>query len=179
MANAVLFYERSLKLDPRNSRNQGALAQVRSELPVKITKIPDFILWRFYQGTMNFMSSKAWGLFQLAVFCLILIFLYKWLFVRPFSKAYLNWITLSGLMTLMLLSFVFMNARLQAEKGGLTAVSMEHQEVYQAADERSETIVSIGPGNKVYILDTIGEWLKIQLEDRDIGWIKSKYISTI
>lgn len=179
LANSVLHYEKSLKLDPTNKQNRNALAQVKSELSVKITKIPDFILWRFYSGTMNLMSSKAWSITQIFLFTLLLVFLYKWLFLRPFAKKYMNWALLSSLILLMTLSCIFTYGKLQEEIGGKAAISMEHQSVYKAADERSEAIVAIGPGNKVYILDTIGEWNKIQLEDRDVGWIKSKSLRTI
>jgi len=65
------------------------------------------------------------------------------------------------------------------ELGGDQAISMQSQELYEAADDRSNSIVSIGPGNKVFLLDTIGDWYKVQLRDKDTGWVKKDRVSII
>jgi hypothetical protein len=49
----------------------------------------------------------------------------------------------------------------------------------EASDERSEMIRELSAGNKVRGVDQIGEWVKAELPDRDIGWVNESNIARI
>lgn len=174
LAHSILYYEKALMLDAGNVSYQNALSQVKNELPVKITTIPNFFMWSAYEQTMLSLSSATWSFLQMFIFIGLIYFLYRWMLVRPLSKEYLNWLVLVILIIGLILTSLFAYHKKVREKGGQALISMDHQDLYKAADDRSEVVASIGPGNKLYVLDSIGEWQKVQLADKDIGWVRSE-----
>lgn len=179
LANAILYYEKALKLDPHNDQLQKSLDQIRSELPIQITDIPDFILVRWYRSAYNYLSSTTWSVIQLFAGIVLLYFLYRLLFRNMTTKMIYQWLIIGGLLVIILLTSFFAYHRKQFEIGGHSGVSLKLQEVYEGPDSRSGTVLTIGPGNKVYILDNIGEWYKIQVRDKDTGWILKENIALI
>jgi len=47
------------------------------------------------------------------------------------------------------------------------------------ADERAESIEDISEGVKVNILDTIGDWYKVSLMNKEQGWIHAAQVEII
>lgn len=90
-----------------------------------------------------------------------------------------RWSIISALILAILVCGLLGYFQHATELGGNIGISSNVHNIYQAPDERSGEVVTIGPGNKVYILDTIGDWYKVQLEDKDAGWIKKENIFII
>ena len=179
IANAILYYEKAAKLDPHDHKIHASLNQIRSELPIQITHIPDFILVRWYRNAYNCLSSTMWSIMQVLAGLLLLYFVYRLLFHQIKTRPLYQWITITGLLVTILISGFFAYHRKQFEIGGNSGISMIQQELYEAPDARSGSVVSIGPGNKVFIIDNIGEWYKVQLRDKDTGWILKENIALI
>ena len=179
LGKAILYYEKAIRLEPHNGEFLESIRMIRSELPVQITYIPDFIIVRLYRNAYNLLNSTTWSILQLLLFACLLYFLYIWLFRELKYGPLYQWVIFSLLLLSIVLSSFFAYHRKQYEIGGYAGISMGNQIIYQAPDQRSEEVVSIGPGNKVFILDQIGEWYKVQLRDKDIGWIQKDQISII
>jgi len=179
LANAMLYYEKADRLAPRDLDIADAIKLVRSQIPVQITDIPDFVLWRIYQSTANLMTSTSWSALQLFLSLLLLGATYLFLFRQasiPLSK---RWLTIGILVVGILFTSLMTYQRQSYLSDGSTGVSLDYQDLYEAPDDRSGTVTSIGPGNKVFLIDTIGDWYKVQLRDKDLGWVKRDRISII
>lgn len=179
LANAILYYEKALKLEPRDADVLNAIEQIRSELLVQVSDIPDFILVRAYRSVSNMMSATTWSILQLIMGVLFLYGLYQVLLKDLSLKKVHAWGILASLLALSLVCGLMSYHSQLVERGGDQAISMVDQELYKAADDRSESIVTIGPGNKLFLLDTIGDWYKVQLRDKDTGWVKKEKVSLI
>ncbi len=179
LANAVLYYEKALKLAPLDSYVKTSLAQIRAELPIQVSDIPDFILVRAYRSVSNLMSAATWSIIQLIFGLMFLYGLYQVLLKGVTMKRTYSWTLLGVLLVLSLICGLMSYHSKLVEDGGDQAISMVDQELYKAADERSESVVTIGPGNKVFLLDTIGDWYKVQLRDKDTGWVKKEKVRLI
>jgi len=83
-----------------------------------------------------------------------------------------RWSVTSVLIALVALTSLLAYQRKVYSIGGQAAICMKDQKLYEAPDDRSEELVDLGPGNKVYILDQIGDWYKVQLRDKDVGWVR-------
>ena len=180
LARSMLNYERALKLAPRNKRILESIDLIRSQLPVRITNIPDFILVRWYERIANLMTSTMWSLVQLLSLVTLILLLYFWLFrqrVDPWPPK--RWVVIGFTLVFSLFLILITAEKRDIENNLSYAISMNDQVLFQAPDERSEEVVSIGPGNKVYILDQIKEWYKVQLADKDIGWCKKENLEII
>ena len=177
LAKSILFYEKALHLAPRDKKLKEAITHVRSELPVQITVIPDFILLRLWRSLASYLTANSWIILQTFLSISLLAVLYLWMF-RMRTKGWGNrrWITISSLALMILLTGLLGYYRYGMELGGDIGISNDVHRIYNAPDERSGEVVTIGPGNKVFIIDTIGDWYKVQLEDKDEGWIRKENI---
>lgn len=180
LANSILNYERALKLYPRNQEVKEAIKMVRTRLPNQVTEIPDFVLLRMYRSLVSIMSSSSWAILQIAILAGTVIFLFYILF----RKNGVRWtpaksVILSILVLMVLLSGLFGYHKGQYEQSGWSAINMKFQSLYEAPDERSNPVTDIGPGNKLYILDSLGTWYKVQLTDKDVGWLKIQTVDLI
>ena len=52
-------------------------------------------------------------------------------------------------------------------------------ELKEGPDLRSETKLTLQPGEKVLIIDSIGEWNKVSLSNKQLGWIADSGITKI
>lgn len=179
LANAILYYEKALKLEPRDKDVLNSIAQIRAGLSVQVSDIPDFILLRAYRWVSNLMSATTWSILQLIMGGLFLCGLYIVLLKDLSIKKAYSWSLLAGLLAFSLVCGLMSYHSQLVERGGDQAISMEDQELYKAADDRSESVVTIGPGNKLFLLDVIGDWYKVQLRDKDTGWVKKEKVSLI
>ena len=179
IGESILFFEKAKLYRPHNETLDDMLALANEEVKFSITKIPDFILLERYRALASSLSSNTWAIFQivfLLFFCLSLYFILfrgwtgKWLSrVLPFILLFLSILCLTN-------SQFVHNSIIDSQ----SAIVMEVEAyLYEGADERSEVIANVSEGVKVYILDQVGEWYKVQLEDKDVGWIPIKKVTII
>ena len=180
LARSILYYERGAQIHPGNNQIQQSLELVRGQLPVRITRIPDFILVEWFRTVANTMNSNFWAALQLLTSAILIFLLYFWFFKRREAKwGVKRWTTLiMSLFIITCLAFIAYNKK-QYELGGFTAISMANQTIYKSPDERSDNVVIIGPGNKLIILDSLDNWYKVQLADKDIGWCRTDELIVI
>jgi len=179
LANSRLYYEKAHLLDPRNNGIKEAIHFVQQDLPVQVSEIPDFILVRAFRATVKLFSPLVWSILQVALGGLFLYLLYTF-FRLPKGTGGVKWYAMLG--AALLLSICAGGCAHYASEyaeGGYSAVVMESQDLYESPDTRSEVVTPVGPGNKVLILDQIDEWVKVELADKDIGWINQELIRKI
>ena len=180
LPNAVLYYERALKMAPRDPKILNSLEHVKADLPIQITVIPDFILLRAFRHITNYLSSTNWSIVQIILAASIILLITRWLFFTENRSWTVNRLmTIAVLLSLSITAGIFSSQRSHFEEGGDSGISHIEQSLFKGPDDRSGIVSIIGPGNKVFILETIGEWYKVELEDKDVGWIRSESISLI
>lgn len=179
LGKAILNYERALKVEPGNTLARQTLEQVNTEIKIQITAIPDFILWRGYRWGLTLFSSGTWAKLQLIAGLFFIFTLYK-LWFNPFDKKWVSW-GFPGLALVLVFGMWWCAAQKKyIETGQEGAIVMaEEAFLYKSPDDRSETIADLSEGVKVFLIDRIGDWLKVQLLDKDVGWIEIKKVEII
>ncbi len=179
LAQAILSFERALKIDASHEASRLALAQVRQNIEIPVTKIQNFVLWDWYVSLLNLFSSNHWALIEITFGVAILVLVYWLLFRNPMNKRL--FIFLIGLCLVAFAGTWYASYQKRLlEKGGEAAIlTIQRSYVMSAPDGRSEVVTEISEGTKVFILDQIGEWYKIQLEDKDVGWVEMKKVEII
>ena len=176
LGQSILSLERAKLLDPKNEQVTQLLSIANEKVEVKITHIPNFILMELYESAAMSFSSNVWAFMQVIFFILFLLLLYLRLFRNYDSRNYTIPIGISLALLLICLALTSKRRVIALTKD--TAIFMDKKGyIYSGADDRSEAVADISEGVKMYIIDRIGDWYKVELDDKDIGWVQKEKVA--
>jgi tetratricopeptide (TPR) repeat protein len=172
LAKSILYLERALVLNPGKDYILKNLEIARKRVDTDIIEIPVFLPIRIWQTFSSGLSPKAWLLTELVLLVLLLWSIYKWRFSEESSKRLKSlW---SACMILALL-IVAISAGFSSENRMLKsdlAIIKSTIALKSGADERANDLTNLSEGLKVRILDEIAGWYKVQLMNKEEGWIR-------
>ena len=179
LGKSILYYEKAKLLSPNNNSVNKNLSIARDKVQSDILEIPDFLPVRLWKGMSKTLSPTMWITVQglLGIFLLYTIFLfYNQSDRTPRIK----------IIALIILALILL---LISYSAGNTSHKLLHQQdhgivynesmMYTAPDNRSDEIELLTDGVKVKITDHIDEWLKVELMNKNVGWIEEKSIERI
>ena len=178
LAQAILAYERSLRLDPKNKDAKYNLAFAQSRITDNIVE-QDFFLSSWARTVRNALREHTWLVLSICLFIFalagLLLFLLgrePWLRRTAFHTA---WIAL-------LFSLIAgLNAGSLHRRDTLRSEAIITQGVVNAksSPDRSGTdLFTLHEGTKVTIRETIGEWSNIRVGNNE-GWIRTSNLERI
>ena len=178
LAQAILAYERALRLDPRNEDIKHNLRFAQSRITDDI-KDNDFFLSSWVKAVRNSASEEVWrwvsvGLFILGLVGILLFLLSPILWLRK-SAFYI------ALLALFISLCAGLNARSLHQRDTLRNEAIITQGIVNAksSPDRSGTdLFTIHEGTKVTIGETIGEWANIRVAQYE-GWIPMRTLERI
>jgi len=180
LGNAVLWYERALRLSPDNKDIQYNLAFANQQTTDRIESIPPFFLKTWILSVQNLFSAKQWAVFSL-FFCALLVISILLIVLISNYKARMTFFFLACAMFLFtILSIVF--AGLQTNNANRTdegIVIQNSASIKSMPDDAGTDLFTVHEGTKVKITDRVGEWLEVQFSNGSQGWVLSEGIEVI
>lgn len=180
IANAILFYERALKLAPQDEDIKSNLEMARQLTLDKIEKVPELFYERWWQQMMNTFTMDGWAVLfviSLSVFFVALVFfiLSKIVWVRKLSFY-------SGIIIFLIAGFSLIFSLKQQHEvvDDTDAIVFKPSVTVKASpDKKSVNLFVIHEGTKVYILDKLGNWYEIKIDNGSVGWIPQETVEVI
>lgn len=174
LGKAILNYERALKKKPQDENVQFNLRLANLRVKDRIEVPPEFFLFRWNRKIVQMLSTSNWAwsvavLFFLAgVLASIFVVGKINRFKRHLKIAALALFFCAGLLMAPLIQ------RYQMEKSRAYGIILSSSSKSLAAPQQGSTeLFIVHEGTKVRVLDTDGDWNKIELIDGKQGWILS------
>ncbi len=180
MPMAILFYEKARKLAPNDSEIAHNIRLANTRIVDKFEAVPTLFYVRWYQNVKNLLSPDRMAQASLTFIALFWVLLGIYFFARRRLMRILSFY--AAILFILLGSFSMVLAY-QAHHELLTpteAIVMEPSiGVKSSPDIKSTDQFVIHEGTKVRVMDRIGEWKEIGIDNGNTGWIQSNAIREI
>ena len=181
IGRAILFYERSLKLDPSYSDARHNLELLNSMIQDRIDPVPEFILKVWARDICYLMDSDSWAAAFLVFLAITLAMLLLFILAPGIGGRRAGFFT--GLVTLLLAIFSISfsiwqkNEYMSTEKAIVTRPVASVKS--SPSSESATDLFVLHEGTKVTVIDKVGTWNNVELADGRQGWIPSADMEVI
>ncbi len=178
--SAILFYEKSIKLDPADEDAEFNLKVANSLIPDKIEEVPLMFYKRWWNNIYDLFGANLWA--KLSVVFLILFLLMLAIYLT--GRSYLVRKTFFWLGVVILVITIF-SLGFSYQKYN-TCINTKEAIVFDptrtvksSPNEGSIDIFVIHEGTKVTVIEHIGEWYEIRIANGSVGWIPVSSVKSI
>jgi len=177
---AILYYERALRMSPRDEDIKQSLRYISSVTVDKQTDENSGIVYLLFSGLNGLLSINE---LTITVFILyVILFLAGLIYIfsdRPSIKFFLR-VTGVFLLFFFFLSSLFLCIRIYDQEYMKKGIIMISQEKARSGPGEDYTeVFTIHEGSKVLLRDILQDWRKITLPNGYSGWIKNKSVEEI
>ena len=180
LGKGILNYEKGLKLDRDHKALKQNLEYAKKQVETPITAIPDFFLSRYWNGVVAFLSSSGWAVLNIILFAFISIAIGAWLLGKELKVKRLAFYGMIFCSLMLIISLLAGAQSYTSEKTASEAiVTVDSSQLLTGASAQSELLLKLSEGVKVKLLDRIDDYYKVQLMDKETGWISVEEVETI
>ncbi len=170
VGKSVLAFERALKLSPKDEDIQHNLMLAKSKCLDNIQPIQQLAIIDLWKNFISFNTSNGWGIYSMiAIWLSILAFAITFFIGRNSVSNLLTFLFLIASLLFLLLAINQKNSE-QISKDAILMVTAMN--IKSAPDSNSNDLFLIHEGTKLHLLDKVGDWIKIRLDDGKVGWIE-------
>jgi tetratricopeptide (TPR) repeat protein len=179
-SEALLWYERALRLNPSNEDIQHNIAFVNQHLIDKIETLPQLFIVAWYNQISGSLTSNNWAIISLCAMILLAAMLVLF-FVstrRPIRKCAVSLFFVAVFIAVLSIFFAHREKNRYVERP--EAIIMEKVvSAKSSPSENSKELFVIHEGLKVVITDQIGSFYEIKLPNGEKGWVVGENIAVI
>lgn len=180
LAQAVLYYEKALKLEPNNEDILYNIEVVNSKLVDKVEKVPELFYKKWWKQIVNMLSIDTLALVSLLLLTLSIILIAIYIAaVNIMIRKICFW----GGAMLLLLFGISITAASQRNHYIVNQheaiVFTANVNIKSSPDENSKDIFVLHEGIKVILLDEVSDWQEIRIANGSVGWIKNSDLRKI
>jgi len=177
---AILYYEKALKLNPRNEEARRNLEFVSMYREDNLEAVPELFLKQWYKNLVMAFAVNTWSVFSIVLFVLLLTGVLAYIFGRRL------WVKQTGFFGGVLALILFALALTATVKRTNqfshpdTGIVLAPSVVVKSTPGTSGTdLFILHEGTRVYKEEVVGEWIEIRISDGRVGWLHEKAIGLI
>lgn len=180
VAPAIYNYEKALVLNPNDAEIQNNLKFAQKMQIDEIKDIPTVGFSKMIHDFTSIFHYNTWAWISIGISTLFLVF---------FIGYYFSQITLSkrifffGMFVLVFLLLISVSAAISEKNHFVNErpaiVFAEMTLVKSEPQKASNTVITLHEGTKVFVLEALDSWKKIQLTDGTEGWIEKTAIKEV
>lgn len=177
---AILYYEKALKLSPDDEDVQHNLQLAQLNVKDKIEALPAFFLFRLWEGLLAIFSVDGWTILSYVLFILFLFSLGFYFFAKNIVQQKAAFYSFVFFLIIFLISSSLLIVKLNQEVNLKYGVVLNSSLTAKTSpDPQGRDAFIIHEGLKVKVEDKVDKWIKIRLEDGQIGWVEKESIGII
>ena len=173
LPQAILYYERALRLSPTNADIRHNLAVARAHLPAHDNMQSEMFLISWAKALMRFFTADAWARISLFMFILALLGGLLFRFSGRVIGRKVGFTTLLVGLLLTICCNVFAWRATRAYFDEQKAVVMRPTTVFISPDGASKQAGQLNEGTTVTITDKTTQWWRVRLPDGREVWAQS------
>lgn len=179
-AKAILYYERTLRLDPSNPDAKINLELAHQYTLDRIDVVPEFVLVSWVKNFRDTLSSNMWAYISLSCFLLASLLLVVFRYGRSLGLRKASFIIAIVIFVMALCSLSFSISLYHEYQREDAAIVMNPvSSVRSSPTDTGKSLFIIHEGTKVQIIDSLGDWKRIELSDGRQGWLPYRDIEII
>lgn len=173
LGKAILYYEKALKLDPSYEDAAVNLEIAREGTLDRIEAVPEFILLTWFKAFRDTLSSDAWAWLSLTLLLAVAVLVLLFRFGRSLALRKTAFALAVVAVVFMVMSAVFaFNMRSAVVDSGEAVVTVPVSSVKSSPGSTDQSLFILHEGTKVSVVDSLGEWYRIELSDGRQGWMQ-------
>lgn len=179
LAQAILAYERALRLEPSMKDAKYNLQFAQSRIVDNIEDTNAFFLSDWLRSIRNLFSESTWMVISISLFVLMLCMVFVFAFSSQVS--YRKIAFSMAVFSLVFSVIALLNARSLHYRDTLRTEAIVTQGIVnaKASPDRSGTdLFTLHEGTKVEIQEVIGTWCRVQVGN-NIGWMPLEWLERI
>lgn len=180
VAEAILYYEKALKLAPNNEDIRHNIEVINSKLTDKVEEVPELFYKRWWKQIVNLMDIDMLASVNILLLTMALLLLAVYIAVSNLLIRKISfWVGLS------LLLFFGLGALAASQRNHY--LNNQHEAIVftptvnikSSPDDNSKDIFVLHEGTKVTLLDLVADWQEIRIANGSVGWMKTSDIRKI
>ncbi|MEP0861278.1 MAG: hypothetical protein HRF52_07545 [Ignavibacterium sp.] len=177
---AIMYYEKAAKLSPDDEDVKHNLQLAQMNVKDKIEALPSFFLFRIWESILSGLSADGWTMMSYALFLLFLFALGFYFFAKNIAQQKAAFYSFVVLLIFFLVSASLLIVKLNQESKLKHGIVLNTSLTAKTSpDPQGKDTFVIHEGLKVKVEDKLDKWIKIRLEDGQIGWVEKESIGII
>ena len=177
---AVLYYNRALKMNPRDEDIRHNLDLVNLRVVDRIPSIPELFYIRYFKSFQDLFSTQTLFWISIIFYALTILFIVLALLVRNRSFRLLSHRMAWGVGIVFLIFAFTLGTKVWAQTHTVEAIVLTPKVDVKSAPAKDGTLVfSLHEGVKVRIEQKTNGWFEIKLADGKEGWLPARAVGII
>ncbi|MCW8806101.1 MAG: tetratricopeptide repeat protein, partial [Ignavibacteriaceae bacterium] len=180
LGQAILNYERALRLSPSDEDVKHNLAFANLSTVDRIQPLPTFFLFEWWESILAYLTVNGWTYLAYISFILLVILIVIYFFAKTIFQQKLILFSGLGMLAIFLMLISLLIVKLNRKENLIEGVVIEQSiTVKTSPDLKSTDAFVIHEGLKVNLEDKLDNWVKIKLADGKVGWIENNAVEKI